>query len=211
MKKGKWRGCCNKSNHSLVFIWLMRYAVLVFLIAISCNKQIELKSPEPAFPGYVAFTIPKGSHYASQSAVRTFKGQNLSYIIKFDSSAIYQTIDPKNQEDVNKLFGFSDNNDHHETSARFGWNWDGRSIQLYAYCYDSGVRSITPVGSVDINREYYCSIKLLPATYEFSLSDTRHYIPRASFNTQATGYHLYPYFGGDETAPHDITIFLRAD
>jgi hypothetical protein len=34
-------------------------------------------------------------------------------------------------------------------------------------------------------------------------------MPRAAATVKAKGYRLYPYFGGDETAPHDITISIR--
>ena len=185
----------------------MRYPIFLFVLSIACNKEID----PPDQSGFIAYTIPKGGHYALQSSVKPFNGNVLSYTVRFDSSAIYYTSDPKNQADVNKVFGFSDNNHHHETSARFGWNWDGRQLQLYAYCYSAGVRSVLPLESVDINREYLCSIKVLSDRYEFSLSGSKFYISRSSSSLQATGYHLYPYFGGDETAPHEITIFLREE
>jgi len=34
-------------------------------------------------------------------------------------------------------------------------------------------------------------------------------MPRESTTTMAEGYQLYPYFGGDETAPHDIFIWIE--
>ena len=32
------------------------------------------------------------------------------------------------------------------------------------------------------------------------------YIPRSSTTAKGDGYELYPYFGGDEIAPHDINV-----
>jgi len=32
---------------------------------------------------------------------------------------------------------------------------------------------------------------------------------RASSTATAVGYKLYPYFGGDEAAPHDINIWIK--
>ncbi|MEO5783498.1 MAG: hypothetical protein ABIQ07_09520 [Ginsengibacter sp.] len=39
-------------------------------------------------------------------------------------------------------------------------------------------------------------------TYLYSL-------PRTSTTAKAIGYKLYPYFGGDETAPHEIDIWIK--
>jgi len=32
---------------------------------------------------------------------------------------------------------------------------------------------------------------------------------RASTTTEAEGYKLFPYFGGDESAPHTISIWMQ--
>jgi hypothetical protein len=34
-------------------------------------------------------------------------------------------------------------------------------------------------------------------------------MPRTSKAAVAKGYKLFPYFGGDETAPHDINIWVK--
>ena len=34
-------------------------------------------------------------------------------------------------------------------------------------------------------------------------------LPRTSATSKAEGYKLYPYFGGDESAPHDIFIYIK--
>jgi len=185
--------------------------ILIFLSAISCSKQETLESAKSVQRPFIIYTIPKGGHYALKTKYEAFNGTTLKYTVRFDSSAIYQSLDPGNQEDVNKLFGFSENNDHHETSARFGWNWNGKSLTLFAYCYTDGIRSITPLTSVHLNKEYFCSVKLTQTHYEFTVEDLHMLILRNSSDSIINGHHLYPYFGGDETAPHDINIFLRPE
>lgn len=185
--------------------------LLLFLSGISCTKQKDLDRSDSVQGSFIIYTIPKGGHYALQTKYKAFNGSALNYTVRFDSSAIYYSGDPENQADINKLFGFSENNDHHETSARFGWNWNGDKVALYAYCYADGIRSITPLASVDINKEYFCSIKLTHNNYEFTVADSSNIISRTSYGSIAIGHHLYPYFGGDETAPHDIYIFLRPE
>jgi hypothetical protein len=34
-------------------------------------------------------------------------------------------------------------------------------------------------------------------------------MPRKSTTIKAVGYKLYPYFGGDELAPHPVSIWIK--
>ncbi len=34
-------------------------------------------------------------------------------------------------------------------------------------------------------------------------------MPRASTTVKSSGYKLYPYFGGDEFAPHDVRVWIK--
>ena len=53
------------------------------------------------------------------------------FVVKFDSTSIYNTLIPSNQYDINKLYGFSDNDSvHHLYSARFGWRWSDQARKL---------------------------------------------------------------------------------
>lgn len=73
----------------------------------------------------------------------------LKFVVKFDSSAIYNTVDPSNQYDINKLYGFSDNDSLHQRySARFGWRWSDNALRIFAYVYNSGVRSSKELGAI---------------------------------------------------------------
>jgi hypothetical protein len=156
------------------------------------------------------YTIKKGQHYCDQSTFKSINLTELKFIVRFDSTAIYQTVAAENQYDINKLYGFSDNNaDHHQFSARFGWRWSEGALHLFAYVYNSGVMSFEELGTVSIGTENTCSIKITPAEYIFSLNKISKNMPRAGTTPTATGYQLYPYFGGDETAPHDIRIWIR--
>src|SRR5690606_41284654 len=58
-----------------------------------------------------------------------------------DSSCVYKNPHPENQDDINKLYGFSDCTSlHHANSARFGWNWKDGALRIHAYCYVDSVR-----------------------------------------------------------------------
>ncbi len=159
---------------------------------------------------FIKYTILKGQEYCDKSTYEAVKYDQLSFIVKFDSSAIYQTINPENQNDVNKLFGFSDNNAaHHEFSARFGWRWSNNALHLFGYIYNNSVMSNRELGTVTIGSENNCTIKVSDSTYIFTVNNKSVTMPRASKTLKAEGYKLYPYFGGDEMAPHTISIWIK--
>jgi hypothetical protein len=134
----------------------------------------------------------------------------LKFIARFDSSAIYQAAAPENQYDINKLYGFSDNDAPHQNfSARFGWRWSDGALRLFAYTYNNGVRHEQELGTLAIGGEANCSIKLQPEVYVFTFNGKSVSMPRQSTTVTAKGYQLYPYFGGDEPAPHNIRILIR--
>lgn len=191
---------------------------LVALMLASCQKKIESivsemttsKSTLLKTEEFVKYTIPKGEQYCDKSTYSTVNYQQLSFIVKFDSSAIYHTISPSNQTDINKLFGFSDNNaQHHQYSARFGWRWSNNALRLFGYIYNNSVMSFKELGTVSIGAENACTIKVNKDTYVFTLNGTETTMPRASTTTTAEGYKLFPYFGGDELAPHTISVWIK--
>jgi len=159
---------------------------------------------------FTKYTIAEGQQFCNNNAYNTTSYSELKFIAKFDSSAIYKTIDPGNQDDINKLYGFSDNNAaHHQFSARFGWGWTNNALRLYGYIYNNGIRDSKELGTVAIGYENNCSIKVTPTAYQFSLNGKTDSMPRNSKTVKAEGYKLYPYFGGDEQAPHVINIFIK--
>ena len=90
---------------------------------------------------YTAYTIQKGEHFAKPKKVRGTFSNTIEFDVVFDSSAIYQTPDPSDQADINKLLGFSDcGSSHMQNAARFGWRWYKDEIQILPYGYVKGER-----------------------------------------------------------------------
>ncbi len=196
-------------------LFILSIAVLIFQ---SCSKQIETtgssisakKGSESVSNQYIQYTIPKGQQYCDKSIFVPVKCSQVSFKAKFDSSAIYKTAADSNQADINKLYGFSDNNAaHHEYSARFGWRWSNNALRLFAYDYNNGVMSFKELGAVQIGVENTCSIRISGNEYVFTLNGVETKMPRASTTTLAEGYKLFPYFGGNESAPHTISIWIE--
>jgi len=184
------------------------------LLLSSCKKLVEsaidhsLNAPRKG--ELIKYTIPKGEHYARQNTFQSINLEELNFTVRFDSSAIYQTSDPANQEDINKLYGFSDNHaEHQQFSARVGWNWARGTLRLYGYVYNNGQRVSQEITSIQVGTEYACSIKISADQYIFSVGHVELRLPRESKTTEAQGYKLFPYFGGDETAPHEIDIWIK--
>jgi hypothetical protein len=157
----------------------------------------------------VVYTIPAGSHTVSAKETGTEQVDRITFKVLFDSSAIYTTANAANQGDINKLYGLSDcGRPHQESSARFGWRWYKGKLEIWAYTYSDGVRKFTFVDTVQLNKSASFQIAFGENEYIFQLGDKRVTLPRACTG-KAAGYRLFPYFGGDETAPHAITIRIE--
>ena len=181
----------------------------LFILSSSCAKH---KPNPPVIPPaeFVHHKIPQGQQYSDQTKVETFDQQELRFVAKFDSSSIYNTAIPSNQYDINKLFGFADNGEHHHSySARFGWRWNDGALRLFAYVYNNGLVINRELGIIAIGGEQECSIKVQGNIYIFTLNGVATSMQRSSTTINGKGYKLFPYFGGDESAPHDIHIWIK--
>lgn len=165
--------------------------------------------PAAATSQFVLYTIRQGQHSSDKSVLKTVKVSSMNFIAKFDNSAIYQTLDPVNQYDINKLWGFSEGFNHQYNSARIGWAYNEGALRLYAYVYNRGVRASQEITTVTIGTEIPCSISLSGNSYIFKVNNVVVTLPRANSTATASGYQLYPYFGGDEVAPQNIYINIK--
>lgn len=188
-------------------------AILFLQFTIGCKKENvseNLSTPATSTAGFVKYLIPKGEHYSQGNNFTTFEGPEMVFTVRFDSSCIYRTADPDNQWDINKLYGFSDNGTlHHQYSARIGWRWSEGALRLFAYTYNNAVREEKELAVVPIGKEVRCAIKVSKGVYLFSVNEKQEALTRLSSTPSGKGYKLYPYFGGDEVAPHDVRIWIR--
>jgi hypothetical protein len=184
----------------------------IVICALACNKiSIDPVTIEQnPGDGYTEYLIPKDQHYANGSNLVFLDKQQMRFKVLFDSSCIYSTLYPKNAKDINKLYGFSDcGSKHHESSARVGWVWNGRAVELHAYCYANGVRSSKLMGSIAPGEPAAITISVQPQQYIFEWKGSKTVMERSCSSDKIEGYQLYPYFGGDELAPHDIRVFVK--
>ena len=159
---------------------------------------------------FVRYTIRSGQQYCEQTVLKQVQLSSMKFMVKFDSTAIYSNSESHDLGDINKLYGFSDNGgNHHEYSARFGWRWNDGKLRLFGYTYNTSARASHEICSIEIGKVYTCAIKVEGNKYIFSVDQLSHPMSRLSPTPMATGYKLFPYYGGDLVAPHDIHIWIR--
>ncbi len=175
---------------------------LLVLLLIRCHKINS--------EGYKTYIIKEGKHRSTFAYRRTDR-KILTFDAIFDNSAIYTTRDPNNQLDINKLFGLSDcGTDHMDNSIRFGWRWNNDSLEIHWFKHEEGVFSFDKITSIELDRIYTYEIIITKDTYELWVGEEMVLLNRNCIKDKCRkNYYLYPYFGGDETAPHDIKILIK--
>jgi hypothetical protein len=192
-------------------MWRFFRAVSLMAVAVvsGCEELEQIEIDKPDEEKTTVYVIPSGEHYARQSTYQALKVKTIKFIALFDNSAIYKTVDEKNQGDINKLYGVSDCNTPHQTnSARFGWRWYNGKLEIWAYAYVNAGRKSAFITTVALNSSSVYELSFTPDSYVFKVNDISVALPR-SCQKEADGYKLYPYFGGDEPAPHEIKITIE--
>lgn len=177
----------------------------------SCHIIPEALDPEKQDIASTStiYTIKKGSHFAEQNPFTQRSVNKMRFTATFDSTAIYAFRDTANQRDMNKLYGLADcNTSHHTNSARFGWRWYKNRLEVHGYAYNNKALVAGFIGLITIGKPSVYEISLEDGAYVLTLDGKSVTFPRAC-NGTAKGYQLYPYFGGDEVAPHDVTIAIQ--
>lgn len=170
----------------------MKY--LILLILFSCHKE--------------NFKIKKGNHY-SGLYIDKINSNTINVDVLFDSTCIYDLKDSIQQQDVNKLIGFSSCGSlHHVNSARFGWRWFNDRLEIFSYCCVNKVRKMEYITSVSINEWHNYQIIDHENKYEFILDRLSSYVIKDSCKENSR-YLLKPFFGGNLKAPQDINIKIK--
>lgn len=173
----------------------------------SLDSVIQGKKPEPQWENY---SIAKGEHYNGYLNLNPFPSDSLAFRFAFDSTAIYQTEILNNQKDWNKLMGFSDCGSlHHTNSVRLVWRYNPEAgIEIGEYFYRNEVRSYEQLATVQIGDTVSAIIAARPESYLLKVNEVQDVQSRPC-NNKENRYQLFPYFGGDEVAPHDINVFIQ--
>jgi len=196
---------------SNITIMRVLFLCVLPLLLFSCKKEDKALPGAANGPaGYIKYTIKKGEHYTTENSFIPVDTAELDFWVQFDSSAIYATADPQNQLDINKLYGFADNGAvHQQYSARIGWRWSDGALHLFAFVHNASKIVSEEIAAVPIGKPIRCRLAVEGNKYLFFCNEWLKTVPRASTTPKGKGYLLYPYFGGDETAPHEVTIWIK--
>lgn len=183
------------------------FGLLLFFTACDVELDSPFKDDDQKL-----YIIKEGEHESNRD-IKSFNSNMLSFQAQFDETAKYKTKSEANQADINKLMGFSDcNSHHHENSARFGWRWYNNQLEIHAYCYVNGDRISEFVGAVNLDQMNDYKIEIVENKYIFTINNTSRVEINKNPNCKSsTNYMLFPYFGGDEPAPHDINVTVQTD
>lgn len=178
----------------------------LFLIT-NCSDTIDVD-----IDGFEIFTIRAGNH-SSLSRNEPFTGKGLDITALFDESAIYALDVTSDQADINKLIGFSDCAQHHQSeSARLGWRWFNNQLEILAYAYIEGELTFELMGAIPLNTEVDMTIRVTADSYEFAGSGLESVsLQRTSDCDAGDNYWLWPYFGGNQVAPQDVVIKVKRE
>lgn len=162
------------------------------------------------------YRIEKNTHYSKPHKLKLLLNtKKISYSVKFLLSCEYD-LNNLDQGDMNKLFGIGYLPTHHKHSARFGWRWDlqKKKVEICAYIYDGGQRTIISLGWCTLGVKYTFDLMILQHTYLFGIQGDDIYVtetyPLKHIPFKTIGYLLHPYFGGNQLAPHEIHIELTS-
>ncbi|WP_345162372.1 hypothetical protein [Nibribacter koreensis] len=193
-----------------LLLTFLSFTSAIFFSSCSIEELITPAQTDvpPATEEGINYQITAGRHETT-NPLKTFTKSKIKFEVKFDSTAIYTTKDPNNQADINKLYGMADCGAfHHVSSARFGWRWYKGKLELHAYSYKDGKNTSTFITDIDLNKSYVCELTLTDGKYTYQVKNNKVEHER-SCSGQGQGYQLYPYFGGDEKAPHTINIKIK--
>ncbi|MBI3270184.1 MAG: hypothetical protein HYZ53_14335 [Planctomycetes bacterium] len=170
--------------------------------------------------GEKTFLIKQGGHGDSDLLglkhlqIRTRVDRKVTFKALFTSNVPYLTQAPSNQGDWCKLMGIT-TNQIHRNSIRLGWRWvpADAKVELGFYGYIKGTRISQEIAKVPLNAWANVELRM----WNDGLSVKVNGVPVV--RNQSLGLSkLLPtmvwvletaYFGGDETAPHDMNIQVK--
>ncbi len=202
-------------------------SILLLVVSCACEKPQSTASPlvtnatEPSekptslakdtIP-WTTYTIKEGQHDPESGAgLRFFTADSLHFKLAFDATVRAKNVNPVNQLDWNKVLGFSDCSTHHQTnSARLVWRYDTISgkVALGQYLYINDVRSYKELTQIEIGDTVNALVFRGDGLYGFEVNEISSTVDK-SCTSKLASYWLYPYFGGNESAPQNVNVHIQ--
>jgi hypothetical protein len=166
-----------------------------------------------------SFVIPAGAHKARAegaglTAMRAgAPDRTVRFEVRFPEEAAYRTKAPGNQADWNKVMGLSTLLIHRD-SIRLGWRYlPGEDrMELGFYGYLAGERRTKALTRVKLGAWTLVELRMRPDGLRCTAGGSAHQEQGAvgvPDSPNPTWVLRTAYFGGDETAPHDVPLDVR--
>ena len=167
-----------------------------------------------------SYLIKQGNHYCNVSIFERifsvgYKMKRIFFKFKFHPECWWTPARNSDDNDLNKLYGLSFGlNSDHSDSVRLAWKPDfnvSGKIDIYGYIYDKLADSqhlSQYITSVQTGEDCLANIASNGDKYEFRVNT----VNAEMANTHPDPglcFRLFPYFGGNNTAPHDMTIEIE--
>lgn len=174
------------------------------------------------WPSAKDYIIKQGRHYSTPRFPKLYLfRQNKKFVIERDfllSNSCFYKLGNANDFAINKLFGFSVGlfGGPKENSFRFGWNCfkDNKTFSLFAFYHLDGRMLSQYIGDIYPEKRYVYrlekdinSINFIVTDKETGTEMCKGKIDYKQKNKWNFGWKLFFYFGGEETAPHDLLLF----
>jgi hypothetical protein len=161
----------------------------------------------------VIYKIKKGTHgpwydWSLHLGINSFKIK-----AKFTESCLYDKLD--REDDLNKLYGFSLGR-HHTNSLRIGWRPSRKykdEIEIWSYIYTNSERTYRLLKTVTINDWHEYEAHWVDGVITIRITDPSRVDNVYSFIAPQPktkiGYMLFPFFGGQAPAPHNMKLYIK--
>ncbi len=165
------------------------------------------------------YTIKQGRHYSNiLNPNRLWVGYGVHHIdfsFQFLNNPCY-VLGNEDDWDINKLFGISFGPEHHKNSFRIGWRpTNDNMISLHSYYYNHGTRKDSFIYAINYNSVVDGGITIDreagKITTWISVNGNSVW-SKIDFNfddVSLWSFRLFPYFGGNARATHDIHLSLK--
>jgi hypothetical protein len=178
-----------------------------------------LGTSEAALQSTFDFVLRRGEHDSHPGGPRavhfnTHVSRSLRFRLMFPAGSDYATANPANQSDFNKVMGITTDRIH-QNSVRLGWAWNPatRLMDLGFYAYVAGTRTMQVLKSVPLGQwtdvEMTMNNDGVKVRADAAVVELKRSLGLSRIIPTTTWILCTAYFGGDETAPKNITVQVR--
>jgi hypothetical protein len=195
--------------------------LILLLLLLSCRKDVK-ENPIHEVKTY-KYQIEFGKHSPTGLNFRTHNEKTgFDFTLTLNNNCLYN-LGTDDNYDINKAYGYTWGFDPENNSFRIGWNCQRQNgrIQYFYYTHNFKLRNPGPSDPYDktflfesvpgVRHHFWGEFLRWPGAIRIYSSGYAGYrdIPFNFKNVPLWGVYNYPYFGGDQTAPHRMNFTVE--